>query len=154
MAKTYLAVCPRCFEFYAVQHEPSTCKCNDCGSALQLVEHGYELYSQLTPEEKTAFKQVYIEDHFPNAKPYRKPFEPMSHSAWIPYLGFFGWVAVVLVMLAGVFACLSGAFIPGVGLLIAGPVSGGALILLAIIAEDVRHIRNQVDKLHYDNQNK
>ena len=153
MKKTYMAVCPRCFEFYSVYHDPSTCKCDDCKTALQLVDHDYELYSQLTPDEKTAFKKVYIEEHFPGVNPYIKPFEPMPSNGWSSYISFLGWATVIIVIVAGVFACLSGAVLPGLGLIIAGPASGGALILLSIIAEDVRHIRNQVDRMHYEKEN-
>lgn len=154
MSTKHLAVCPRCHQFYSTEKEPSTVNCEECGSALQLVEHGYDLYSSLNDEEKTAFKEIYIKDHFPGSKPYHKPFEPLPQSGWVGFVGFCGWFVVLTLVFAGVFIFLTGNFIGGLAFIIFGPVSGGTVVLFSIVAKDVRHIRNQVDKLHHDQKYK
>lgn len=152
MSTKHLAVCPRCHEFYSTDRDPSSVKCQDCGSALQLVEHGYDLYSTLSDEEKTAFKQNYIQDHFPGAKPYRKPFTPMPQSGWVGFMGCCGWAAVFGLLIAGLFSFAFGSVAIGIALLISAPFAGGSAILFSIVAEDVRHIRNRVDELHHNQQ--
>ena len=150
MSTKHLAVCPRCHQFYSTEKEPSSVNCEECGSALQLVKHGYDLYSSLSDEEKAAFKEVYIKDHFPDSKPYQKPFSPMPQSGWIGYISFCGWLALIVCIIGSVFSLVAGGIIAAIILGLAGALSCGSLILFAIVAEDVRHIRNQVDKLHHD----
>lgn len=150
MSTKHLAVCPRCHEFYSTEKYPSSVKCEECGSVLQLVAHGYDLYSTLSDEEKTAFKRKYIEDHFPGSKPYQKPFSPMPQSGWVSYIGCCGWLSLVVCMIGCVISFMSGGILYAVILALAGALSCGVLILFSIVAEDVRHIRNQVDRYYHE----
>ena len=147
MKPRYLAVCPCCHEFYAPQKDPSTHSCDECGCTLKPVDYDFGMYSALSDEAKKEFKRKYIAEHFP--EPYRKPFEPLPLSGWVGTVGCFGWVTFIGLLIIGVLSLPFG-FAAGIALLIAAPISGGALILFSIVAEDVRHIRNQVDKLHHD----
>ena len=145
-----LAVCPSCHEFYAIQKDTLTHSCNECGCMLKPVDYDFGIYSALSDEEKKNFKRKYIADHFPKA--YQKPFKPMPQSGWVGFMGCCGWFAVIGLLIAGFFTFLFGSYGAGIILMISAPISGGVLILFSIVAEDVRHIRNQVDKLHYDRE--
>ena len=147
-----LAVCPSCHEFYAIQKDALTHSCNECGCMLKPVDYDFGIYSALSDEEKKNFKRKYIADHF--SKAYQKPFKPMPQSGLVGYIGCCGWLALVVCIIGCVFSLLSGGLVYAVVLALVGALSCGSLILFSIVAEDVRHIRNQVDKLHHDQQYK
>lgn len=149
---TNLLICPRCHQFYSSESKPSSTHCHECNCTLDLVYYEYERYAQLSDDEKTAFKKQYIENHYPT--PYHEPFTPMPQSGWVSFIGYCGWLTVLSLVIAGIVTCMTGAFGAGLCLMIAAPASGGALILFSIVAEDVRHIRNQVDKLRHDQKYK
>lgn len=153
MKTRYLALCPSCHEFFAPQKDPCTVSCPECGCMLKPVDYDLQTYSALNEDEKKQFKQKYVAQHFP--KPFQKPFKPMPVSGWVGFVSFCGWFSIVVLLITCVFSFISGNFALSVLCLIAAPISGGGLILFAIAAEDVRHIRNQVDKLHHlQNQSK
>ena len=143
-----LAICPCCREFYAPRRDPYTTSCETCNVTLKPVNYDFGLYSALSDEKKKEFKAKYIAEHFPH--PYIKPFEPMPLSGWSSYIGCCGVLLIVAAVIAGIFSFLSGSILFGLIMIIAGPASGGVLLLLSVIADDVRHIRNDVNKLQYD----
>lgn len=148
MKRKYLAVCPCCHQFFSADKNPSAISCAECGCKLEPVDYDFGMYSALSEEEKSAFKLKYIADHFP--EPYQKPFKPLPQSGWVGFMGCCGWFAVIGLLIAGFFTFLFGSYGTGIILMISAPISGGVLILFSIVAEDVRHIRNHVDKLHHD----
>lgn len=145
-----LYVCPDCHTFYI--SKPTSLKkfCQECKSPLKEVGFDYQKYSAFTDEQKKAFKNEYVRAHFYKDSPSYDQFIPMPQSRWAGFVGFCGWFVVLTLVFAGIFIFLTGNPIGGLAFIIAGPVSGGAVVLFSIVAKDVRHIRNQVDKLHYD----
>lgn len=152
MSQKNLYICPRCYQFHVLKENAVFTNCAKCNAVLDLVHYDYERYSQLDDESKKAFRLQYIDCHY--SKKRADGFIPMPQSGWVSFIGLCGWISFVLCIIGSVFCLLSGGILYAIVVALAGAISCGLLILIAIIAEDVRHIRNQVDKLHYDNQNK
>lgn len=146
-----LMVCPKCHCFYSAEKGKASISCKDCGTVLDATDFDYEKYSAFTETQKQDFKKQYIKQRYHQEYHYTKPpFEPMPQSGWVGYIGCFGWLCLVFCIIGGVFAFLSGAFLVGIVAIFAGLASSGALILFSIVAEDVRHIRNRVDRFYHD----
>ncbi len=148
-----LLVCPKCHCFYSAEKSKKNGFCKDCGTALDSTDIDFEKYAAFTESQKLAFKKEYVRQRYNVEYHYTKPpFEPMPQSGWVGYIGFFGWLCLVFCIIGGAFACLSGAFLIGIVAIFAGLASSGALILFSIVAEDVRHIRNQVDRYYHEHK--
>lgn len=151
MAKM-LFVCPKCHTFFSAQQSKRALRCDSCGTQLENVDFDYSLYENMSDQEKKDFKHQYVLEHYHVDREFKNPstFRPLPQSSWVGFIGCCGWLAVIGLLIAGILACVFGSFVYGLALMLAAPFSGGAMILFSIVAEDVRHIRNQVDKLHYD----
>lgn len=149
MQNKKLLVCLKCHSFYSADQDKLGNVCPDCKCTLQYVPYSYERYSSLSDDQKDAFKASYIKDHLSSSNA-PAVFEPLPQSSWVAFMGCCGWFTVIGLLIAGILCSVLGSFAIGIALMISAPISGGALILFSIVAEDVRHIRNQVDKLHYD----
>lgn len=153
-----LYACPNCHTFYIGKPTALTRHCDTCKTPLKEVGFDYSRYAAFTDEQKKAFKKAYVESHFSASS--HKPtvpvssFVPLPQSGWVRYIGCCGWLALGLCLLCAVVSLMTGQILFAVGLAFAGALSCGALILFSIVAEDVRHIRNQVDKLHHDQKYK
>ena len=155
MAKM-LVVCPKCYTFFSADQGKRIMRCSECGGDLERVDRDYLWYSSLAPSDKESFKNQYVLEHYGanRSKTKHIPFHPMPQSGWVGYIGCCGWLALVLCIVGCIFSLLSGGLIYAVVLALVGALSCGSLILFSIVAEDVRHIRNQVDKLHHDQKYK
>lgn len=145
--KQKIVVCPSCGTYYAYKSSRKDYVCEECKGELFDVSIDYDVYMAFSDEQKTAFKQNYLEEHFAN---YIPPFYPEPVSRLSGYIGCCGFFILAVLMLVGFFTIFTGGVGTGVALMISAPVSGGLLILLSNMADDIRHIRNQVDKLHHD----
>lgn len=155
MAKM-LVVCPKCYTFFSAQEGKRNLRCESCASELERVDFDYHRYESMNDQEKRDFKRQYVLDHYHVDRNQERPvpFKPMPQSGWVGFLGCCGWVTVIGLIIVGFLMFIFGGFGAGIALIIAAPISGGGLILFSIVAEDVRHIRNQVDKLQHDQKYK
>lgn len=147
-----LVVCPKCYTFFSTQQSKRALRCDKCAVELESVDFDYYRYEKMSDQEKKNFKHQYVWDHYHVERGAERPapFHPMAQSGWVGFMGCCGWFTVIGLLIAGILCSVLGSFAIGIALMISAPISGGALILFSIVAEDVRHIRNQVDKLHYD----
>lgn len=158
MAKT-LIVCPKCHTFYSTSDGKRTMRCESCGTELERVDFDYYKFDSMSAEKRAEFKRQYVLEHYHADLNNEKlnfsstsipKFVPMPQSGWVGYIFICGWLALIVCIIGSVFSLVAGGIIYAIILGLAGALSCGSLILFAIVAEDVRHIRNQVDKLHHD----
>lgn len=150
MEKKKLLACHKCHLFYSEDQSSLDYSCDKCGGALTLVPVRHNEYMHLSEADKEQFKQKYFSQSVTVKKDVSvAPFVPMPQSSWVSYIGCFGWIALVLFVLAGILTLMSGLIVYGIVLILAGLASSGFFILFSIVAEDVRHIRNQVDRYYH-----
>lgn len=144
MEERKLLVCPHCYSFYSAKTDSTESTCEKCGFEVKRVDVDWSTYAAMSQKEKDQFKAQYLDENFDV-----KPFQPMKDSKMVGFVGCTGGLTIGLSVLGGTIAAIMGFILPGIAALLAGMLSGGVLYVLAIIAEDTRHTRNQVDKLLY-----
>ncbi len=153
MKKIY--VCPWCHSFYASENEADVRRCPECGANTQVTDIDFESYSILSTEEKERVKKEYVSANFgdkiqqPSVK---EEAVPNQENVWATILkGIFGFSLVVSVI-AGLI--VMGTVNVGVGIacVVGGLVGCGGGLLVCTVAEDIRHIRNQVDRFMFENK--
>lgn len=148
MSEKSLFVCLDCHGFFSGEQEKSDCrKCPQCGGDAKKVELDYVAYCAMPTQEKAKFCKEYAAKHC-RKKP--DPFTPMPDSKMAKCVGCMGAVLIGLAFLGGAVALITGGIIAGISLLLGGLVSGGILYVLSNVAEDVRHTRNQIDRLMHE----
>lgn len=153
MSQKHLHICPKCLTFFSSKDKVSSKYCPECGTSIFPVDVDYDVYSSLTPTQKVEWKKKYVADHYPESyMKTKEEFTPMPPSGWVTYIMVFGWLCLICVILASTFLLMTGNILFAILTAFAGLASSGALILFAIVAEDVRHIRNRVDRFHHYNQ--
>jgi hypothetical protein len=149
--KQKIVVCPLCRTYYSYHVSRKDYVCEECNGELFDVHVDYDAYMALPDEEKSSFKGKYLEEHFANYVP---PFRPEPQSGLSGFIGCCGFVTLALLLIVGLITFAMGSYGAGIATMISAPVSGGLLILFSNVADDVHHIRNQVDKLHHDQKYK
>lgn len=153
MKKRKLLACPECELFCSVEQNCLDYACPKCGGQIQLVNIDYDAYSSMSEEEKTKVREEYIKKHFKTQKKETPYFESKKESKIAKTIGFFGGVLIALAFVGGAVLLITGGIFAGIAALIGGLTSGGVLYVLSDVAEDVRHIRNQIDWLMFERKN-
>lgn len=152
MSEKSLFVCLDCHGFFSGNPAETDCrKCPSCGGDTEYVPIDYEEYCKMGKEEKKRYCLDYAAKHC-RKKP--EPFEPMPDSKMAKTIGCMGGVMIALAFVGGAVALITGGILAGISLLLGGLVSGGILYVLSNVAEDVRHTRNQIDRLMHERKYK
>lgn len=153
MKKIY--VCPWCHSFFASENEADVRRCPECSANTQETDIDFESFSELTAEERENVKKDYIATHFsdkvqqPSVK---EEAVPNQENVWASILkGIFGFSLVVSVI-AGLIVMGTVGFGVGIACVVGGIVGCGGGLLVCTVAEDIRHIRNQVDRFMFENK--
>lgn len=148
MKRKKLMVCPVCHSFYSTDSRNENVECDECKARLDVVDIDYEEYEAKTKEEKQIFKKEYLKYYRTIKKV--PPFVPMEQSGWTTYIEIMGIIALIVVIAAGAMLIATGSWAAGIVTIFAGLASVGAIMLFVQVAKDVRHTRNQIDKLMYE----
>ena len=150
MEERIILVCPDCKIFCSDNESSTDCVCPKCGRSMYYVPILYDAYNDMDEESKKKYREEYIEKYFYTKKKEIPPFEPIKSSKMAKCVGIMGAVLIGLAFLGGAVALITGGILAGISLLLGGLVSGGILYVLSNVAEDVRHTRNQIDRLMHE----
>lgn len=145
-------ICPKCHQFYSTNRSPQHLRCSDCHTGpLDPVDISYEEYVSFTHEQKEAFKLEYIASHYPAGMTVvHTPYEPISDNKWSGFVQAICWLSLAVIFIAGIGIVLNGSVLGGVALILGGFVAISGCMLFASIADDIRAIRNSIDRyIHY-----
>lgn len=154
MEERILLVCPDCKIFCSDNASSTDYVCPKCGKTMYEVPIWYDMYNDMDEKNKKEFREKYIKKHFTTKKKAIEPFEPMPDSKMAKTIGCMGGVMIALAFVGGAVALITSGILAGIAMLLGGLVSGGILYVLSNVAEDVRHTRNQIDRLMHERKYK
>lgn len=145
-------ICPKCHQFYSTDRSPESLRCSQCHTKpLDPVDITYEQYSAFSPEAKETFKREYVSSRYPNGMTVvHTPYEPVGENKWSGFVQAICWLALALVFIAGIGMALNGSVLVGIVVILGGFVAISGCMLFASIADDIRAIRDAVQRyIHY-----
>ena len=151
MDERKLLVCPGCEIFCSDNRDSKDYKCPKCGGIMYDVPIAYEAYAYLNEDDKRQVREEYISKHFGTVKQNVPPFVPMKQSRMAGFVGIMGALAFGFAFVAGaVIVATTGSIGAGIGVFVGCTVSGSILYVMSNIANDIRQIRNQIDRLVHE----
>lgn len=160
-----LYVCPSCKAFFHCPPEISRRGCPQCKRELKYVPVSHEKFTQMTPEERAAFKAEVLKDVVADSAftPQKEGKETVDDfevsneiiplSGWAKGLRFVCWLIFIVFCFAAllVFASTSNAnslmgFIVSAGVFLLGFLLVAATMVFLDIAKDVRAIRSKLEQ--------
>ena len=154
MAK-YIYVCSQRHTFLSSEKYKQAPRCPKCSCQTKMMDIDYEDYQVLTREEKQKVKenfiatQNFLEEY---EQLTNKEFISAGENAWASILTIILSIALVVCIFAGVFLLATAGMIVGLGCIIGGIIGCGSGLLICSAAQDIRHIRNQVDRFMFENK--
>lgn len=145
-------ICPKCHQFYSTNRSPDRLRCSECHTGpLDVVDISYEEYSSFSPEAKETFKREYVSSRYPNGMTVvHTPYEPVGENKWSGFVQAICWLALALVFIAGIGTALNGSVLVGIVVILVGFVAISGCMLIASVADDIRAIRDAVQRyIHY-----
>lgn len=145
-------ICPKCHQFYSSDRTPEYLHCSDCGTKpLDVVDITYEQYSAFSPEAKETFQREYVSSRYPSGMTVvHTAFEPMGENKWSGFVQVVCWLVLALVVIAGLGMIFTGSILAGIAVIFIGFLSISGCMLFASIADDIRAIRDSVQRyIHY-----
>lgn len=164
--ETMLTACPKCCTFYMAEEGWIKLTCDKCGTELLEVPVDLEKYNAMTPEKRTELRKQYAAKHFAQAtkKPEeleaddlpapRELYRPQQRSSWVPVLGCGVWFGFAFCLFGALVTFMQGQFETGIVLAVGSVFGVGVVSLIAKIAEDVTDIKNAVNKIKSEMNNK